>query len=162
MLHLWKKILKKSLLMIKTIEKLGTIDILQVNIGAAHCICNLKFNVPNEIPVVFHICSNYDYRFIMKEIANELEGQFQCLGENTEKYKNFSILIEKEVTNIDKNGNDSVVTTSYNVKCIDNARFMATLLSNLVDTLTEGVNKIKCKECDYSLEYENAKDNLIK
>ena len=26
--------------------------------GAAHSICNLKFNVPNEIPVVFHNRSN--------------------------------------------------------------------------------------------------------
>ena len=26
--------------------------------GAAHSICNLKYNVPNEIPVVFHNYSN--------------------------------------------------------------------------------------------------------
>ena len=31
---------------------------------------NLKFNVPNEIPVVFHNGSNYDYHFIVKELAN--------------------------------------------------------------------------------------------
>ena len=36
--------------------------------GAAHSICNLKFNVPNEIPVVFHNRSNYDYRFISKRV----------------------------------------------------------------------------------------------
>ena len=34
--------------------------------GAAHSICNLKFNVPNEISVVFHRGSNYDYYFIIK------------------------------------------------------------------------------------------------
>ena len=34
--------------------------------GAAHSICNLKFNVPNEISVVFHRGSNYDYHFIIK------------------------------------------------------------------------------------------------
>ena len=33
-------------------------------------------------------------------------------------------------------------------KFIDSARFMATSLSNLVDNLTEGVHKIKCKDCD--------------
>ena len=53
--------------------------------GAAHRICNLKFNVPNEIPVVFHNVSNYDYHFIIKELANDFEGQFECLGETTEK-----------------------------------------------------------------------------
>ena len=35
--------------------------------GAAHSICNLRFNVPNEIDVVFHNGSNYDYHFIIKE-----------------------------------------------------------------------------------------------
>ena len=38
--------------------------------GAAHSICNLKFNVPSEIPVVFHNGSNYNYNFIIKELAN--------------------------------------------------------------------------------------------
>ena len=37
-------------------------------------ICNLKLNIPNEIPVVFHNGSNYDYNFISKELANEFEG----------------------------------------------------------------------------------------
>ena len=105
--------------------------------GAAHSICNLKFNVPNEVPVVFHNGSNYDYHFIIKELANEFEGKFECLGKNTEKYKTFSVTIEKEITVIDKDGNESVTTTSYKIKFIDRARFMATSLSNLVDNLTE-------------------------
>ena len=37
-------------------------------------ICNLKLNIPNEIPVVFHNGSSYDYLFISKELANEFEG----------------------------------------------------------------------------------------
>ena len=53
--------------------------------GAAHIICNLKFNVPSEIPVLFHDGSNYDYHFIIKELANEFEEKCKCLGENTEK-----------------------------------------------------------------------------
>ena len=43
--------------------------------------------MPIEIPAVFHNHSNCDYHFIIKELANEFEGQFECLGENTEKYK---------------------------------------------------------------------------
>ena len=39
---------------------------------------------------------------------------------------------------------------------------MATSLSNLVDNLTEEIQKIKCKDCDCFLEYESFKDNLIK
>ena len=32
--------------------------------GAAHSICNLRFNAPNKIPIVFHNRSNYDYHFM--------------------------------------------------------------------------------------------------
>ena len=42
---------------------------------------------------------------------------------------------------------------------------MVTLLSNIFANLTEGIHKIKCKDCDWKdkgLEYESAKDNLIK
>ena len=38
---------------------------------------------------------------------------------------------------------------------------MATSLSNLVDNLTEGTHKIKCKDCNCFLEYESVKYNLI-
>ena len=70
----------------------------------------VKLDVPNEIPVVFHNGSNYEYHFIIKEWANEFEGQFEFLGENTEKYKTFSVAIEKEVTKMDKNRNESLLT----------------------------------------------------
>ena len=75
-------------------------------------ICNFKFNLANEIPVVFHNSSNYDYHFIIKEFTNEFEEQFECPGEKNYKknYKNFSVPIKKEITNIDKNGNKSVET----------------------------------------------------
>ena len=62
--------------------------------GAAHSVCNLKFNAPNEIPVIFHRGSNYDYWFIIKELANKLDGQFECLCENEEKPNNFSVHIK--------------------------------------------------------------------
>ena len=39
---------------------------------------------------------------------------------------------------------------------------MATSLSNLVNNVTEGIHKIKCKDCDCFLENEGANDNLIK
>ena len=39
---------------------------------------------------------------------------------------------------------------------------MASSLSNFVDILTEGIHKVKCKDCDCFLEYETVKDDLIK
>ena len=118
--------------------------------------------MPNEIPVVFPNGSNYDYRFIIKKLANEFEGQSKCLGEKTEKYKTFSVPIENEIIKIDKDENETVETLSYKIKSIDSAIFIDSSLSNLVDDLTEGIQKIKCKDCDCLLEYEAVKDNFIK
>ena len=130
--------------------------------GAAHCICNLTLNLSIEIPISFQSGSNYDYHFMIKELPSELEGQSEYFWENTEKYKNFSFPIEKEVKKIDKNGNGSVVTTSYKIIFIESERVIATSLSNLADNLAEGIHKIKCKDCNCFLEYESVKDNLIK
>ena len=118
--------------------------------------------MPNEIPVVFRNGSNYDYHFIMKELANEFEGQFECPGENTEEYKTFSVPIEKEVTKTDKYGNGIFVTISCKSKFTDSTRFMAFLWSDLADNLIGGIHKINCKDLDCVLEYESVKDNFDK
>ena len=76
--------------------------------------------------------------------------------------RRFSVPIEKEVTNISKDGNRSVVTISYKIRFIDSVRFTANSLSNHVDNLVEGMHKIECKGCDCFLVYESVKDNLIK
>ena len=96
--------------------------------GAGDSICNLKCHVLNEISVVFYNGSKYDYHFIITELAKEFEVKFECLGENAENYKAFSVPIEKEVIRIDKDGNESVVTISYKIKFIDSSRFMSTSL----------------------------------
>ena len=40
----------------------------------AHSICNLQYKIPNEIPVVFHNGSNYDYHFIINQLAKGVDG----------------------------------------------------------------------------------------
>ena len=62
---------------------------------------------------------------------------------NTEKYKTFSVPIDKEVTKADKDGNEIVITIIYKIKFINNARLMSSSLLNLVDNLAEGIHKIK-------------------
>ena len=63
--------------------------------GATHEICNIRYKIPKEIPVVFHNGSVCDYHFIIKELAKEFDEQFECLRENTEKYITFSVPIKK-------------------------------------------------------------------
>ena len=61
--------------------------------------------MPSKIPVVFHNGASYNYHFIIKEPAEESEGEVACHGQNTEKYKTFSVPIKKEVIEIYKHGN---------------------------------------------------------
>ena len=78
------------------------------------------------------------------------------------KVQNFFCSNKKETTKIDKDSNESVETISQKIKFIHNLRFMATSSSNLVDNLTEGIHKIKCKDCGCFFEYESVKDTSIK
>ena len=112
--------------------------------AAAHSTCNLRYKIPNNIPVIFHNGSKYDYHFIIKELASEFDGNFECLGENTEKYIIFSVPIKKRIEhkNIDIN---------YKIKFIDSFRFMSTSLSKLVENLTDGVHNDKCSSCKSNL-----------
>lgn len=81
-----------------------------------HSICNLRCKMPKEIlTVVFNNRSNYEYHFIIKQVAEESEGQFECLGENTEKCISFSVPVEKQ-----ENGK----SMKYKIRFIDSVRFM--------------------------------------
>ena len=117
--------------------------------GAAYNTCNLRYKVPKNIPVIFHNGSTYDYHFIIKELACEFEGNFECLGENTEQYIYFCVPIKKRIDN--KN-----VDITYKIKFIDSFRFMATSLSKLVDNLTDNIHNDKCIKCKSNLYFVRA------
>ena len=57
----------------------------------------------------------------------------------------FTVPVEKEVTRINKNGGEITRNISYILQFIDRARFMPSSLSNLVNNLSEGTHRIKCK-----------------
>ena len=86
---------------------------------------------------MFHDGSTYDYHFIIKLLAEEFEGEFECLGENTEKCITFSVPLKKE--------DDIGKIITYKLKFIDSYRFMSTSLSNLVDNLS-GIYDKECKK----------------
>ena len=60
----------------------------------------------------------------------------------TEKYVTFTVPIAKEVTIINKNGEEIPKNLSYILQFIDNARFMASSLSNLFNNLSEGIHRL--------------------
>ena len=81
---------KKSKIIVITLKNLEE----QLN-----SICNLRYKVPKSIPLVIQNRSTYDNHFIIKQLPEEFEREFKCLGENTEKYITFSVPIKKEVVN---------------------------------------------------------------
>ena len=106
----------------------------------------MRYKVPKENPVVFHNCSTYDYHFIIKELVKEFKGNFECLGENTEKYITLPVPIKKKTDNKD-------LEITYKIKFTDSYRFMSSSLSKLVDNLSEGIHKNKCSNCEFNLDY---------
>ena len=123
--------------------------------GAVHDICNLRYKIPKEFPVVFHNDSIYDYQFIIKKLAEEFEGEFECLGENTEKY----IFSANQKGN--KDGNDKTTKMSHKIKFFNSFGFMSSSLSNLVDNLSEGLHSDKCTDCKSCLDYMTTKDEKL-
>ena len=121
---------------------------------AAHNVCNLRYKLPKEIPLVFHNGSTYDYHFIIKELVKEFEGNFDCLGENTEKYITFSVPLKKKIEN--KN-----IEITYKIKFIDSFRFMSSSLSKLADNLSEGIHNNKCVDCKSNLDYIKTKNEKL-
>ena len=114
--------------------------------GAAHNVFNLRYKVPKEIPAVFHNGSTYDYHFIVKELVKEFDGNFEYLGENNEKHITFSVPLKKKIKN-----KDNEIT--YKTQFTDSYRFMSSLLSKLVDNLSEGIHYNKCVDCNSCLDY---------
>ena len=93
MLHLWKKIAKKFA-SDKKISESQRQSCKTKYSGSVHSICNLRFNVRNEISLY--------YCFIIKELGKESEGQFECLGENTEQHNTFPFQYKKQLQTLVK------------------------------------------------------------
>ena len=90
--------------------------------------------VLKDIPIIIHNAS-YDTHFIINKLAEEFQGELNCIGENMERYITFSVPIKKEC--------DNGKTTAYKLSFIDSIRFMLTSLSELVDNMSGIFNSIE-------------------
>ena len=79
-----------------TTEIIGIIAIALVNTevqNIAYIIENIVYlKITYSIPVIFNNGLNFDYNFIIKELAKESKRELNCLEENTKNQKNFSVL----------------------------------------------------------------------
>ena len=105
--------------------------------GAAHSIFNLRYKTQEDIPVVIHNGSNYDFHLTITESAKEFRSEMHCIPEAKEKYKTFSIpIMHGEV-------NNKII--KYNLRFIDSARFMAGSLDTPVNNLS-GIYDCNCAD----------------
>ena len=72
--------------------------------GAAHSLCNLQYEIPSYIPVVFHNLAGYDAHMFIKELAN-CGSRMGVIAKNKEDYIPFSLSVEVNKY-IDKNGEE--------------------------------------------------------
>ena len=60
--------------------------------GPAHRTCNLRYKIPNCIPVVFHNLNRYDAQLFVQELGKKFDtGKIGVIAENQEKYISFDV-----------------------------------------------------------------------
>ena len=97
--------------------------------GAAHSQCNLQYQLPKFVPVIFHNLSGYDSHLFIKQLG-KAQGNINCIPNNEEKYISFSKTIELDDDNDDKKKN------KIEIRYIDRFKFMASLLNSLSKNLS--------------------------
>ena len=95
--------------------------------GAAHRNCNLQYNIPSYIPVVFHNLSGYDAHLFIKEL--EAYGKMNVIAKNKEDYISFSTQIDLGDKKIE-------------LRFIDSFKFMSSSLNSLTNNLVRGGNRL--------------------
>ena len=93
--------------------------------GAAHNDCNLNYQLPTHIPVVFHNLSGYDTHMFIKKLT----GWVGCIPNNEENY----ISLFKKIPFENKDGKKD----PFEIRFVDSFRSMASSLDSLLSNLTK-------------------------
>ena len=123
--------------------------------GAAHNSCNLKYRIPDHIPIAFHNLSGYDAHLFIRELGRKFNKEdIGVIAENKEKYISFSVKINVKLAGVtDKDGKP--VYKKVQLRFIDSCRFMASsldkLASNLADKQCENLRQFYSEEEKFKL-----------
>ena len=105
--------------------------------GAAHSLCNFKFQRPKFTPVFFHNLQNYDAHLFVRALGTLDEVlSVTCIPNNEEKYISFSLKFElkterKEVAE----GKWKEFVVRHEIRFLDSFKFTLAGLSSLVENL---------------------------
>ena len=128
--------------------------------GAAHNTCNLKYKIPDHIPIVFHNLSGYDAHLFIEELERKFnKNDIGVIAGNKEKYISFNVKIDVELAGVrDKDGKE--VHKNIKLRFIDSFRFMASSLDKLASNLC-GTSGIQCDKCKGNVELINISGDYI-
>ena len=128
--------------------------------GAAHNNCNLKYRIPDHIPIVFHNLSGYDAHLFIKELGKKFnKDDIGVIAENKEKYISFNVKINVRLAGVgNKDGKE--VCKNIQLRFIDSCRFMASSLGKLASNLC-GTSGIQCYKCKGNMELINISGDYI-
>ena len=128
--------------------------------GAAHNNCNLKYLIPDYIPIVFHNLSGYDAHLFIKELGRRFnKNDIGVIAENKEKYISFNVKINVKLAGV-KYKDGTQVHKNIQLRFIDSCRFMASSLDKLASNLC-GTSGIQCDKCKGNMELINISGNYI-
>ena len=118
--------------------------------GPAHSLCNLRYEIPSYIPVVFHNLSGYDAHLFIRELGGHA-SDMEVIAKNKEDYINFSIKVPAD-SYIDKNGEEK--DKLIELRFIDSFKFMSSSLDSLTKNLVTGGKKLFGLEDFSELQYD--------
>ena len=104
---------------------------------AAHNNCNLKYRIPDHIPIVFHTLNGYDAHLFIKELGKRFnKNDIGVIAENEEKYIRFNVNINVKLAGV-SNKDGTGVCRNIQLRFIDSCRFMALGLDKLASNLDD-------------------------
>lgn len=102
--------------------------------GTSHQQCNLMFQEPRMVPVVFHNL-RYDLHLFIEKLASTGNGRIDIIPTNTEDYISFSKTFTKADLDL-MNQNEKIdYTESIKFRFIDSFRFLPESLEKLANNL---------------------------
>ena len=129
--------------------------------GAAHNNCNLKYRIPDHIPIVFHNLSVYDAHLFIKELGKKFNrDDIGVIAENKDKYISFNVKINVKLAGVcNKDGKE--VRKNIQLRVIDSCRrFTTSSLDKLASNLC-GTSGIQCHNCIGNMELVNISGKCI-
>ena len=105
--------------------------------GAAHSLCNFKFQRPKFTPVFFHNLQNYDAHLFVRALGTLEEVlSVTCIPNNEEKYISFSLKFELKTERREvAEGQWKEFVVRHEIRFLDSFKFTLSGLASLVENL---------------------------